>query len=181
MNIIISGKQLELTEGIKIAIEEKLGKLDFYLNPDTELRATVSTSKISQKIEVTIIPISGPIIRAEDSQESLYSAIDNVYEKLEKQLRRYKSRLHDRHQSSDSIRFENIKNLDIEDYKYEDKDEIIIKRHKKFDVKPMSPQEAVLQMDLLGHDFYMVKNIESDDMALVYKRKNGGYGLIEHE
>ena len=106
MKITISGKQLELTESIKRAIEEKLGKLDFYLNPDTELKATVSTSKLSQKIEVTIIPISGPIIRAEDSEESLYSAIDSVYDKLDKQLRKYKSRLYDRHQSNDSIRFE---------------------------------------------------------------------------
>lgn len=181
MNIIISGKQLELTDSIKRAVEEKLGKLDFYLNPDTELRATVSTSRLSQKIEVTIIPISGPIIRAEDSEESLYSAIDSVYDKLDKQLRKYKSRLYDRHQSNDSIRFENIENVENTDYEDEENEEIIISRHKKFDVKPMHPQEAILQMDLLGHDFYMFRNIESDDMALVYKRKSGGYGMIEHE
>ncbi len=179
MNIIISGKQLELTDSIKRAVEEKLGKLDFYLNPDTELRATVSTSKLSQKIEVTIIPVSGPIIRAEDSEESLYSAIDSVYDKLDKQLRKYKNRLYDRHKGNSSIRFDGTNSE--EEIDYEDEEEIVISRHKKFDVKPMHPQEAVLQMDLIGHDFYMFRNIESDDMALVYKRKNGGYGMIEHE
>ena len=100
MKIIISGKKLELTEGIKTAIEDKLGKLERYLNPETEVKAT-------QKIEVTIIPISGPIIRAEDSEENLYAAIDVVYDKLKKQIRRYKNKLQDRHQSKDeSIRFQ---------------------------------------------------------------------------
>ena len=90
MNIIISGKQMDLTDGIKDAIGEKLGRLDFYLHPSTEVKVTVSAKKARQKVEVTIIPISGPIIRAEDSEESLYAAIDIVYDKLNKQLRKYK-------------------------------------------------------------------------------------------
>ena len=98
MKIIISGKKLELTEGIKTAIEDKLGKLERYLNPETEVKVTVSAKKATQKIEVTIIPISGPIIRAEDSEENLYAAIDVVYDKLKKQIRRYKNKLQDRHQ-----------------------------------------------------------------------------------
>ena len=107
MKIIISGKKLELTEGIKTAIEDKLGKLERYLNPETEVKVTVSAKKATQKIEVTIIPISGPIIRAEDSEENLYAAIDVVYDKLKKQIRRYKNKLQDRHQSKDeSIRFQ---------------------------------------------------------------------------
>ena len=98
MNIIISGKQMELTDGIKGTIEEKLGRLDFYLHPETELKVTVSAKKARQKVEATIIPISGPIIRAEDIEENLYAAIDVVYDKLNKQLRRYKNRLKHKHQ-----------------------------------------------------------------------------------
>ena len=104
MNIIISGKQMDLTDGIKNAIEEKLGRLDFYLHPATDVKVTVSAKKARQKVEVTIIPISGPIIRAEDIEENLYAAIDVVYDKLNKQLRKYKKRLQDRHQSNESIR-----------------------------------------------------------------------------
>ena len=181
MNIIISGKQMDLTDGIKGAIDEKIGRLDYYLHPETEVKVTVSAKKARHTIEVTIIPISGPIIRAEDSEESLYAAIDIVYDKLNKQLRKYKNRLQDRHQSNESIRFEGV---DIDsDSQYEDEErlDIVIERNKKFDMKPMSPEEAVLQMELVEHDFYMFRNIDTDEMSVVYKRKNGGYGIIEHE
>ena len=179
MNIIISGKQIDLTDGIKNAIEEKLGRLDFYLHPSTDVRVTVSAKKARQKIEVTMIPISGPIIRAEDIEENLYAAIDVVYDKLNNQLRKYKKRIQDRHKSNESIRFDEIQeNYDSSD---EDNLDIVIERTKKFGVKPMSPEEAILQMDLLEHDFYMFKNSDSDGMSIVYKRKNGGYGLIESE
>ena len=171
MNIIISGKQMDLTDGIKNAIEEKLGRLDFYL-----------AKKARQKVEVTIIPISGPIIRAEDIEENLYAAIDVVYDKLNKQLRKYKKRLQDRHQSNESIRFDAIEDIEENDYSSnEDNLDIVIKRTKKFGVKPMSPEEAVLQMDLSEHDFYMFRNSESNGISIVYRRKNGGYGLIESE
>lgn len=182
MNIIISGKQMDLTDGIKNAIEEKLGRLDFYLHPETDVKVTVSAKKARQKVEVTIIPISGPIIRAEDIEENLYAAIDVVYDKLNKQLRKYKNRLQDKHKLNESIRFDVIEDIEENDYSSsEDNLNIVIERTKKFGVKPMSPEEAVLQMDLLGHDFYMFKNSESDDISIVYRRKNGGYGLIESE
>ena len=179
MKVIISGKKLELTDGIKTAIEDKLGKLERYLNPETEVKVTVSAKKATQKIEVTIIPISGPIIRAEDSEENLYAAIDVVYDKLKKQIRRYKNKLQDKHQSKDeSIRFQMDEG--IEEYDDESLD-IVIERRKKFDMKPMSPEEAVLQMELIEHGFYMFRNIDSDEISIVYKREDGGYGLIEHE
>lgn len=179
MKIIISGKKLELTDGIKTAIEDKLGKLERYLNPETEVKVTVSAKKATQKIEVTIIPISGPIIRAEDSEENLYAAIDVVYDKLKKQIRRYKNKLQDKHQSKDeSIRFQMDEG--IEEYDDESLD-IVIERRKKFDMKPMSPEEAILQMELIEHGFYMFRNIDSDEISIVYKREDGGYGLIEHE
>ncbi len=182
MKIIISGKQMELTDPIKVAIEEKLGRLDYYLHPETEVKVTVSAKKQREKIEVTIIPISGPIIRAEDSEESLYAAIDIVYDKLNKQLRKYKKRLQDRHHSNESIRFNHIEDLESADLdENENTMDISIDRRKKFDMKPMSEQEAILQMDLLGHNFYMFRNIKTDEISIVYKRHNGGYGIIEHE
>ncbi len=182
MNMIISGKQMDLTDGIKHAIEEKLGRLDFYLHPETDVTVTVSAKKARQKVEVTIFPINGPIIRAEDIEENLYAAIDIVYDKLNIQLRKYKKRVQDRHKSNESITFDAIEDIQDNDYSSdEDNLDTIIKRTKKFGVKPMSPEEAVLQMDLLEHDFYMFKNSESNDISIVYKRKNGGYGLIESE
>ena len=182
MRIIISGKQMELTDPIKVAIEDKLGRLDYYLHPETEVKVTVSAKKARQKIEVTIIPISGPIIRAEDIEENLYAAIDVVYDKLNKQLRKYKNRLKDKHQSNESIRFENVDMSVYEDDTEEyDNFDIVIERNKKFDMKPMSAEEAVLQMELIEHDFYMFRNVDTDDISIVYKRKNGGYGMIEHE
>ncbi|WP_042277597.1 ribosome hibernation-promoting factor, HPF/YfiA family [[Clostridium] dakarense] len=185
MNIIISGKQMELTEGIKNTIQEKLGRLDIYIQPDDRVNVTVSAKKSRQTIEVTVIPINGPIIRAEDSEENLYAAIDVVYDKLNMQLRKLKNRLLDRHQDVESIRYNGVEKGTTIDYEQDsdedDFEEIVIQRHKKFDIKPMNPEEAVLQMNLLQHDFYMFRNIETDEMSLVYKRKNGGYGMIEHE
>ncbi|WP_297137262.1 ribosome hibernation-promoting factor, HPF/YfiA family [Terrisporobacter sp.] len=184
MKIIISGKKLELTDGIKVAIEEKIGRLDRYLNPETEVKVTVSAKKSTQKIEVTIIPISGPIIRAEDSEENLYAAIDVVYDKLKKQIRRYKNKLQDKHQSKDqSIRFQSDEVMENDEVAedVDDNLDIVIERRKKFDMKPMSPEEAILQMELIEHGFYMFRNIDSDEISIVYRRENGGYGLIEHE
>lgn len=187
MNMIISGKQMELTPGIKGAIEEKLGRVEHYLHPDTEVKVTVRAKKARQTIEVTIIPISGPIIRAEDSEENLYAAIDVVYDKLNRQLRRYKNKLIDRTQTSKSIKYEGIEinedlaNIDSDIDDDEKEEDIIIERRKKFGIKPMSPEEAVLQMELLEHDFYMFKNSETDEMSVVYKRKMGGYGLLEQQ
>ncbi|EQJ04915.1 ribosomal subunit interface protein [Clostridioides difficile P6] len=181
MNIIISGKQIELTDAIKNKIETKLSKLDNYIHPDTDVKVTVSARKARQKIEVTIATVNGPIIRAEDMQENLYTAIDVVYDKLSKQLKKYKKRLQDKHKDNKSIRFQDAEiNLADEQEDYGDENqELVIQRRKKFSVKPMSEEEAVLQMELIGHDFYMFKNIDSDEIAVVYKRNNGGYGIID--
>ncbi|TAN69543.1 ribosome-associated translation inhibitor RaiA [Paraclostridium sordellii 8483] len=183
MRITISGKQMELTDAIKDSVETKLKRLDCYLHTETEVKVTVSAKKARQKVEVTIIPISGPIIRAEDTEENLYAAIDVVYDKLNIQLRKYKKRVQDRHKSNESIRFNQIEDLTEEDLDGESENSIDIKidRHKKFSMKPMSPEEAILQMDLLGHDFFMFTNPQDDKISIVYKRKNGGYGMIEQD
>ncbi|WP_300278503.1 ribosome hibernation-promoting factor, HPF/YfiA family [Peptacetobacter sp.] len=184
MKLTISGRQMELTQGIKENVEAKLSKLDKYVAPDTDVKVTVSARKGRQKIEVTITPKNGHVIRAEESQENLYPAIDLIVDKLKIQLRKYKGKMQKRNKENQSIRFDTaeindiILEEDIEEYKEEPFE---IKRRKKINVKPMSEEEAVLQMELVGHDFYIFKNDETDEIALVYKRKNGGYGIIEQE
>lgn len=175
MKLTIVGKNIELTEGIKLSIEEKLGKIDKYFNNDMDVRATIRAKKSRQTIEVTIIPVSGNIIRAEDSEENLYAAIDVVVDKLSKQLRKYKTKLINKSQDNASIRFENIESL-IEN---ENESEINIVRRKKFGIKPMNEEEAILQMELLGHNFFVFTDSETNEMNVAYKRKSGGYGIIE--
>ena len=183
MKLTISGKQMELTQGIKDNIESKLSKLDKYISPDTDVKVTVSAKKGRHKIEVTIAPKNGHVIRAEESQENLYPAIDLVVDKLKIQLKKYKGKMQRRHQDNQSIRFDSPEINDAILEELEDFEEVPfeIKRRKKINVKPMSEEEAVLQMELVGHDFYIFKNDETDEIALVYKRKNGGYGIIEQE
>ncbi|MFI3209896.1 MAG: ribosome-associated translation inhibitor RaiA [Peptostreptococcaceae bacterium] len=176
MKITISGKQIDLTDAIKDTINEKLDRLDHYLTENCEVKVTVKAKKNRQTVEVTIIPVNGAIIRAEDSEEDLYSAIDVVYDKLKGQLRKYKNKLQDRHQKHESIRYENIEEID----EVEETDDIKIERIKKFDLKPMSVDEAILQMELIGHEFYMFRN-EDEEIAVVYKRHSGGYGILEQE
>ncbi|MFQ6847405.1 MAG: HPF/RaiA family ribosome-associated protein [Clostridium perfringens] len=114
-------------------------------------------------------------------EENLYAAIDVVYDKLNKQLRKYKKRLQDRHQSNESIRFDAIEDIEENDYSSnEDNLDIVIKRTKKFG-KTNESGRSCLQMDLSEHDFYMFRNSESNGISIVYRRKNGGYGLIESE
>ncbi|OPJ56045.1 ribosome hibernation-promoting factor, HPF/YfiA family [Alkalithermobacter paradoxus] len=175
MDIKIVGKNIDLTEGIKTSIQDKLGKLGKYFTNEVEIRATVRAKKARQTIEVTVIPISGSILRAEQSEENLYAAIDGVVDKLSRQLRKYKTRLIDKgHQS---IRFENIS----DEPEVKDDNDIRIMRRKKFGFKPMSEEEAILQMELLGHNFFVFTNAETDELAIVYKRKEGDYGIIEPE
>lgn len=175
MKLTIVGKNVELTEGIKLSVEEKLGKIDKYFNNDMDVRATIRAKKSRQTIEVTIIPVSGNIIRAEDSEENLYAAIDVVVDKLSKQLRKYKTKLINKSQDNASIRFENIEST-IEN---ENDSEINIVRRKKFGIKPMSEEEAILQMELLEHNFFVFTDAETNEMNVAYKRKSGGYGIIE--
>ena len=173
MKFIISGKNIEVTEGIKAAIEEKLGRLDKYLVDDTIVNVTLSVQKGRQKIEVTI-PMKGHIIRAEEGSEDMYVSIDLVEEVIERQLRKYKNKIVQREQGAGSFRQEFI------DKEAED-EEVRIIRTKQFDMKPMYPEDACVQMELLGHSFYVFVNAETEQINVVYKRKGNTYGLIEPE
>ncbi|MCI1721705.1 MAG: ribosome-associated translation inhibitor RaiA [Lachnospiraceae bacterium] len=177
MNFMISGKNLEVTDGLRAAIEEKLGKLERYFTPDTKIIVTLSVEKERQKIEVTI-PVKGNIIRSEQVSNDMYVSIDLVEEVIERQLRKYKNKIVDKKQAAGETNFQ--KAFIDKDFDQED-EEIKIIRTKKFDIKPMYPEDACVQMELLGHTFFVFHNAESGDVNVVYKRKGGTYGLIEPE
>ena len=174
MRYIISGKNIDVTEGLKTAVYDKIGKLERYFTPDTEVHVTFSVQKDRQKIEVTI-PVKGNIIRGEQESSDMYVSIDLVEEIIERQIKKYKNKLmaHNKSQAVFSQAF-------VEDNTYEE-ETINIIRTKRFAVKPMDPEEACVQMELLGHNFFVFRNAETDEVNVVYKRKGNTYGLIEPE
>lgn len=172
MNYIISGKNIEVTDGLKTAIYDKLGRLEKFFTEDTDVQITFSVEKERQKIEVTI-PMKGHIIRAEQASDDMYVSIDMVEEVIERQITRYKKKIVDKEQNSAYI------HSDFFDVDEDDDEEVKIIRSKKFDVKPMYPEDACVQMELLGHNFFVFRNAETDEINVVYKRKGNTYGLIE--
>lgn len=174
MKFIISGKNIDVTEGLKTAIYDKIGKLERYFTPDTEIHVTLSVEKDRQKIEITI-PMKGNIVRAEQVSSDMYVSIDLVEEIIERQLRKYKNKLVEQKQSAVSF------NKSFIEESIQDDDEIKITRSKKFAMKPMDAEEACIQMELLGHSFYVFRNADTDEVNVVYKRKGNTYGLIEPE
>ena len=164
MRFTITGKNIEVTEGLRSAINEKIGKLDKYFSTEMDATVTLSVEKERQKIEVTI-PVKGNIIRAEEVSNDMYVSIDLVEEIIERQLRRYKTKLVDAKQAAAEFSKSYIEK------DYDDDAE----------VKPINPEEACVQMELLQHNFYVFLNSETDEVNVVYKRKNNTYGLIEPE
>ena len=175
MRYTIPGRNIDVTEGLKSAVYEKIGKLEKFFAPDTEAHVTLSVEKDRQKIEVTI-PVKGSIIRAEQTSSDMYVSIDLVEEIIERQLKKYKNKIIDRKQSGGDFF-----NQEFIEKEYEEDDTIQIVRTKKFDVKPMDPEEACIQMELLGHNFFVFMNSETNQVNVVYKRKSNTYGLIEPE
>ena len=174
MKFVIVGKNIEVTPGLRSAVEEKIGKLERYFNPETEAHVTLSVEKERQKIEVTI-PVKGSIIRSEQVSNDMYVSIDLVEDIIERQLKKYKNKLVDQKQSAGFFKQEFIEKEYMED------EEVKIIRTKKFDIKPMYPEDACVQMELLGHSFFVFCNAETDQVNVVYKRKGNTYGLIEPE
>ncbi len=175
MRIKITGRNIDLTEGLKNAVEDKLNKLEKYFTPDTDVYVTLSVEKERQKVEVTI-PTKGNIIRSEQVSNDMYVSIDLVEEVIERQLKKYRTKLIAKHQNAASA----FKQEFLEEQSIED-EEIQITRVKKFDMKPMYAEDACVQMELLGHDFFVFVNAETDEVNVVYKRKGNTYGLIEPE
>ena len=174
MKYTISGKNIEVTEGLRSAIYEKLGRLEKFFAEDTDVQVTFSVEKERQKIEVTI-PMKGHIIRAEQSSDDMYVSIDLVEEVIERQVTRYKKKITDKEQNKAYMADTFFADDDGDD------EEVKIIRSKRFAVKPMYPEDACVQMELLGHSFYVFRNAETDEVNVVYKRRGNTYGLIEPE
>ena len=174
MQYIISGKNIDVTEGLKEAIYEKIGKLERYFTPETEVHVTLSVEKERQKIEITI-PMKGNIVRAEQVSNDMYVSIDLVEEVIERQLRKYKNKIVDKQQAAANFQKAYL------DKDYDEDEEVKIIRTKKFGMKPMYPEDACVQMELLGHNFFVFYNAETEQVNVVYKRKGNTYGLIEPE
>ena len=175
MKVKVIGKNIEITEALKNIIEKKISRLDKYFNPDVEAKATLGVQKNRHTIEVTI-PFNGVILRSEEQNEDMYTSIDVVADRLERQIRKHKTKLEKRNHGT-SFKFQSMPQNDNSEEDIEPK----IVKTKKFAFKPMSEEEAVLQMELVGHSFFVYMSDETSEVHVVYKRKDGNYGLIEPE
>lgn len=175
MKFKISGKNIEVTEALKERVKKKIGKLDKFFDPQTVAQVTMSVQKNSHILEVTI-HANGITLRAEVANEDMYACIDKADDILERQIRKNKTRLEKRlHTGAFKSEYFNP-GIEVQ----EEKDFKVV-RTKRFAIKPMPVEEAILQMNLLGHEFYMFSNADTNEVNVVYKRKDGNYGLIEPE
>ena len=170
MKYNIRGNKLEVTDAINDYLQNKLARVEKYFDDDVEAKVIISAKDREQKVEVTIW--SGKYnVRAEEVNEDLYSAIDLVVDKLERQLKKYKDKLN----TKKAVREEYVPEID--EY-FEDEEQTIVRRKEVF-LKPIDEEEAITQMELLGHSFFVFKNVDTDKINVVYKRKDGDYGIIE--
>jgi putative sigma-54 modulation protein len=174
MRYTIVGKNIEVTNALRDVTISKFSKLEKYFTPDTEAQITMSVLKQKHIIEVTI-PIKGSVIRAEEDDENMYAAVDEVLDVLERQILKHKKKLVTRHRHHGHFRDTFIEEEHDED------EGIVIKRSKRFAMKPMDAEEACMEMELLNHDFFVFRNSETEEVNVVYKRKDGKFGLIEPE
>ena len=174
MRYNIRGEKVEITDSIRTYIEDKIGKLDKYFDNPEEINANVviKVRGKEQKIEITI-PAMYYTLRSEEAHDDLYAAIDLTVDKLERQIRKNKTKINSK------IKKDIIKNfeMDLED-SFDDDSSKVLKR-KKIETKPMDEEEAILQMNMLGHSFFVFKNIDTDSICVIYLRKDGNYGIIE--
>ena len=176
MKITLRGKNIEITEAIEEKVSEKLSKLDkyFIVSENVEAKVLVGTYPYGQKIEVTI-PTEYVLLRAEVVDQDLYNAIDLVIDKLEGQIRKYKTRLN--RKSKDNKLAFNLASIEP----LEEEEEDVLVKTKTITPKPMDMEEAIMQMELIGHSFFVYRDTETDAISIVYRRNDGDYGLIETE
>lgn len=176
MNITITGRKVNVRDSFKERVEKKLGKLDKFFNDDAECHVTVTVEKNYQTVEATI-NTQGMYIRAEESADTMEEALDRVVDVLVRQVRKNKTKLAKRLRPA-AVELSELK---LTEQEKEETASFNIIRNKKFAIKPMDVQEAILQMNMLGHNFYMFRNAETGEINVVYLRKNNSYGLIEPE
>lgn len=179
MNINIRGENLEVTGALREYVEKKLNKLERYLDipPASDAHVTLRVQKDKQNVEVTI-PLRGAVLRAEEKNSDMYASIDLVVDKLEGQIRKHKTK------ANRKFNKVGLRNLFAESDvavtpTFEDEDDLEVVRTKKFTMKPMDVEEAILQMNLIGHTFFVFANMDNNQINVVYKRDDGRYGLIE--
>ena len=165
MDVIVRGKNFDVTEALKDHVTRKLSKMDKFFHHDVTAHAMLTVEKEQQTIEVTV-PMEGLLLRGEESSPDMYASVDRVVDKLERQYNKYKARIKPRH------------NADNHAYSDDSQPQDLVRR-KTFPRKPMTVDEALLQMDLLGHDFFAFTNAETDTINVVYRRQDGRYGLLE--
>jgi len=179
MKFDIRGKNIELTDALKDYTTKRLSKLEKYFDDVKEAQVALSVGAEGHKVEVTI-PLNGIILRGEERTDDMYTSIDLVEEKLEKQIEKYKTRLYRNNRGAGlkkPLKEEALRELEQE----EPEEKFNIVRSKRFALKPMDEEEAIMQMNLLGHNFFVFFNSRSEEVNVVYKRKDNGYGLIEPE
>ncbi|GEL08020.1 ribosome hibernation-promoting factor, HPF/YfiA family [Salisediminibacterium halotolerans] len=184
MNFNIRGENLEVTSSLRDYVEKKVGKLEKYFDtaPSSDVHVKMSVLNKEQKVEITI-PMPRLLLRAEEKHTDMYAAIDLVIEKLERQIRKHKTKVNKKFRTDDSLKYmfkNELEPLAEEEIPADDEDVQIV-RTKRFDLKPMDAEEAVLQMDMLGHNFFVFADAASGSTSVVYKRRDGKYGLIEPE
>ncbi|MDR3599923.1 MAG: ribosome-associated translation inhibitor RaiA [Desulfosporosinus sp.] len=172
MNIVIRGKHIELTDALKEYVMKRVGKLAKYSDEFMDVQVTLLVERDRHRVEVTA-PIHGMILRGEEETEDMYSSIDMVVEKLERQIDKYRTRINKRMRSK-VLKDHEPKQSAVNDEPHEE-----VVRNKKFPAKPMSVEEAIMQMNLVGHTFFVFTNAESQEMNVVYLRNNGDYGLLQ--
>lgn len=172
MRVNLKGKNVQITDGLKDYAEKRFQRLEKYFEKEFEVNATFSVERDLHKIDV-VIPLSGFVIKGEDKTRDMYTSIDNVIDKLERQIRKYKTRVNRKGKQAEIKRDDT---LPVEEPEFEIPE---IVKTKRFAVKPMSKEEAVLQMSLLDHSFFVFLNPESDEINVIYRRNDGQIGLIE--
>lgn len=182
LNFNIRGENLEVTPAIREHVESKVSKLERYFTDGANATAHVNTKVYNDKqtkVEITI-PMKNLTLRAEERHDDMYAAIDLIVDKLERQIRKYKTRVNRKFREREGVAafFASVSKDNSPKYEEND-DEFTVVRTKRFDLKPMDQEEAILQMNMLGHNFFVFTDAESEDTNIVYKRKDGKYGLIE--
>ncbi|SMB91447.1 SSU ribosomal protein S30P [Thermanaeromonas toyohensis ToBE] len=175
MRLVVRGKNFEVSDALRQYAEKRLKKLERFLGEEVEVQVTMSVSRDRHIVEVTV-PLDGYLLRGEEATGDMYGSIDLVLEKLEKQMEKYKTRLAKKVKGN-ALKEEAIISL----LKEEETEEPKVVRTKRFPIKPMSVEEAILQMNLLGHNFFVFANAETEQVNVLYRRKDGNYGLIEPE
>lgn len=174
MNVIMNGKNIEITDALRDYAERKVAKVaKFFEKSPLGSQVTLSTERGFHIVEITV-QVDGLLLRAEEKTSDMYASIDGAIDKIERQVHKFKTRINRRLREENRVVLEPIASQ-------KEQLEPQIKRTKRFAIKPMSAEEAVMQMDLLGHDFFVFSNSDSDQVNVVYRRKDGHYGLIEPE